>query len=164
MAAGQSVVPSARTDATSGAAHRNPDSLRLLVYSDDANTRRRVVLAVGTTVGADLPALQITEVATAWAVRDRIKRGEADVLVLDGEAAGSGGLGLCRTIKEEVYQAPPVLVILGRPQDSWLAAWSHADGVAMHPIEPVAMAEAVATFLREAGFGAATPDSSLAPS
>ena len=115
-------------------------------------------------MGTDLPTLQTSEAATAWAVRDQIDHGQVDALVLDGEAAQTGGLGLCRTIKEEVYQAPPVLVILGRPQDSWLAAWSQADAVAMHPIEPVAMAEAVATFLRDAGFGAPAPDTALAPS
>ena len=43
--------------------------------------------------------------------------------VLDGEAVPAGGLGLARQVKDEIYGCPPVLVLIGRPQDSWLAAW-----------------------------------------
>jgi DNA-binding response OmpR family regulator len=76
-------------------------------------------------------------------------KGAVDVCVLDGEAAPAGGLGLCRQLKDEIYQCPPVLVLLGRPQDGWLATWSRADAVVSHPLDPVLVADAVASLMRQ---------------
>jgi hypothetical protein len=51
-------------------------------------------------------------------------------------------------MKDEVYQAPPALVLVGRPQDNWLATWSRADGAVSHPLDPIELAEAVLRLLR----------------
>lgn len=123
-------------------------TLTVLVHSDDPTTRERVRMALGRRVAPDLPRLEIVEAATQWAVLTKVRAGGIDLVILDGEAGQSGGLGICRTIKEEVAFAPPILVVLGRPQDDWLAAWSRADGVGMHPIDPVAFAAAVERLLR----------------
>ena len=69
-------------------------------------------------------------------------------LLLDGEAVPAGGLGLARQLKDEIYGCPPLLVLIGRPQDSWLAAWSRADAAISRPVDPVALAEAAAALLR----------------
>jgi DNA-binding response OmpR family regulator len=71
------------------------------------------------------------------------------VCVLDGEAVPAGGMGVCRQIKDEVFNCPPVLVVIGRAQDAWLASWSRADAAVPHPIDPVAFAEALAGLLRQ---------------
>ena len=71
-----------------------------------------------------------------------------DVVVLDGEAAPAGGLGLCRQLKNEIFRCPPILVLTGRPQDGWLAGWSLADDAVPHPLDPIAVAEAVAELAR----------------
>jgi len=126
------------------------ETLTVLVYSDDATTRGAVRLALGVRPAVDLPALEYVECATEWAVMDRLRRGGIDLAVLDGEAVPAGGLGVCRTVKEEIFSAPPVLVLLGRPQDEWLAAWSGADGVTHHPLDPIATAAAAAQLLRAA--------------
>jgi hypothetical protein len=68
--------------------------------------------------------------------------------VLDGEAAPSGGMGIAMKMKREVFGAPPVLLLTGRPQDAWLATWSQAEAVVPHPIDPVVLAETAATVLR----------------
>jgi DNA-binding response OmpR family regulator len=73
-----------------------------------------------------------------------VESGAFDLLVLDGEAAPVGGLGLCRQLKNEIFECPPVLVLLGRPQDGWLATWSLADMAVPHPLDPIALAAAVA--------------------
>ena len=73
---------------------------------------------------------------------------EQIVLVLDGEAVPAGGMGVCKQLKDEIYRCPPVLVLLGRPQDAWLATWSRADAVVPHPLDPVAVVEAVAELAR----------------
>jgi DNA-binding response OmpR family regulator len=124
------------------------ETLTVLVYSDDASTRDAVRLALGRRPAADLPALEYVECATEWAANERLRQGGVDLAILDGEAAPAGGLGLCRTVKAEIFSAPPILVLLGRPQDGWLAAWSGADGVAHHPLDPVATAAAAAQLLR----------------
>ena len=67
------------------------------------------------------------ERAATGAVVSAMDAGGVDVAVLDGEASPHGGLGLCRQLKNEIYQCPPVLLLIGRVQDSWLAAWSQAD-------------------------------------
>jgi DNA-binding response OmpR family regulator len=127
------------------------ETLTVLVYSDDATTREAVRLALGRRPAADLPALEYVECATEWAVLDRLRRGGVALAVLDGEAVPAGGLGVCRTVKEEIFDGPPVLVLLGRPQDEWLAAWSRADGVTHHPLDPMATAAAATRLLRTVG-------------
>ena len=58
-------------------------------------------------------------------------------------------MGICRQLKDEIYNCPPVLVLVGRPQDGWLATWSRADAVVSHPLDPIAVAKAVADLLRQ---------------
>ena len=55
---------------------------------------------------------------------------------------------LARQLKDEVYGCPPVLVLIGRPQDSWLAAWSRADAAIAAPVDPAALAETAVALLR----------------
>lgn len=132
-------------DESAGAA---PASLRVLLYSSDATTREAVRLAVGRRVARDLPAVEWVEVATAEVVVSTVDAGGLDLLVLDGEAAKNGGMGLCRQLKDEIYRCPPVLLLIGRPQDAWLASWSRADAVVARPLDPIAVQEAVAGLLR----------------
>jgi DNA-binding response OmpR family regulator len=120
----------------------------VLVYSDDANTREQVRLAVGRRPAPDAPQVEFLECATLPAVLTALGEGGIDVCVLDGEAVPAGGMGVCRQIKDEIFQCPPVLLLIGRPQDAWLATWSRADAVVTHPVDPMALAEALAGLLR----------------
>jgi DNA-binding response OmpR family regulator len=120
----------------------------VLVYSDDATTREQVRLAVGRRPAADLPPVQYLECATLPAVITELEKGGIDALVLDGEANPAGGLGVCRQVKDEIYNCPPVLVLIGRPQDAWLATWSRAEAAVPHPIDPIQLAEAVIGLMR----------------
>lgn len=124
-------------------------TMTVLVYSDDATTRERVRLAVGRRPAPDLPRVTWVECATHPAVLAAVDGGGVDVCVLDGEAVPAGGMGLCRQLKDEVYQCPPVLVLTGRVADNWLAAWSRADAAVAHPLDPAAVAHAVAELMRQ---------------
>lgn len=135
------------TDATAAAADRAP--LKVLVYSDDRTTRRDVIRALGTRPAADLPAIEVVECATEPAVIATIDAGGLDLLILDGEAVPAGGMGIARQVKDEIYGCPPVLVLIARPQDAWLATWSRADGVAAHPVNAIELPKAAAALLRE---------------
>ena len=122
--------------------------LQVLVYSDDANTRRQVMLALGRRVHPDLPELAYVEVATEPVVLQQMDSGAMDLVILDGEAVPVGGLGIAKQLKEEIYRCPPVVVLTGRPQDAWLATWSRAEAAVPHPLDPVQLAETVAQVLR----------------
>jgi DNA-binding response OmpR family regulator len=132
----------------SGSVHDDTATVTVLVYSDDVTTRERIRLALGRRPAADLPRVEVIECATGHAVIESVDRGGIDLLILDGEAAPTGGMGICRQLKNEIYECPPVLLIIGRKDDAWLAAWSRADGVVSHPIDGVTLAPVAADLLR----------------
>jgi DNA-binding response OmpR family regulator len=133
------------TDGTSAASSGSTvHRISVLLYSDDRTTRDAVRVNVGRRPARDVEVTSWRECATAPAVIEAVENGSFDVLVLDGEAAPVGGLGLCRQLKSEIFRCPPVLVLTGRPQDGWLATWSLADLAVPHPLDPIALASAVA--------------------
>ena len=129
--------------------------MKVVVYSHDADTRARIRLAIGSRPAPDVPEAEVTEVATHAALIRLLDAGGADVMVLDGEAQPAGGMGVCRQAKDEIYNCPPVLLIIGRPDDGWLATWSLADAVVSHPIDPAALAHALAGLMRQRAAGTA---------
>lgn len=124
-----------------------PDPLVVLLYASDRTVRENIRLTLGRKLAADLPAIQVLEVATQPAVITAMDAGGIDLAILDGEAV-PGGMGLCRQLKDEVFNCPPVLVLIGRPDDAWLATWSRADGAVSHPVDPIRLPEAAAALLR----------------
>ena len=122
---------SAQEPATDGI-HR----VSVLLYSDDVTTRDAVRAAAGRRPARDVEIVRWHECATAEAVVEAMDAGGHDVVILDGEAAPLGGLGLCRQLKNEIFQCPPILVLTGRPQDGWLAGWSLADDSVLAPPRP----------------------------
>jgi DNA-binding response OmpR family regulator len=119
----------------------------VLLYATDRAIREHVRLSLGRKVASDLPEVRVLEVATQPAVVKTMDQGGIDLAILDGEAV-PGGMGLCRQLKDEVVDCPPVLVLTGRVDDAWLATWSRADGVLPHPIDPMRLPGVVAGLLR----------------
>ena len=128
-------------------------TMTVLVYSDDVDTREQVRLAIGRRPAADVPRVAILDCATEPAVIRALDAGEVDVCVLDGEAVPVGGMGICRQVKDEIFQCPPVLLLTGRRDDAWLAAWSRADASVPYPLDPLAVANAVAELMRRRAAG-----------
>ncbi|NGN91542.1 hypothetical protein G5C66_02150 [Nocardioides sp. KC13] len=135
------------TDTTS-----NP--LKILVYSDDVDVRKQVILALGRRPHPSLPEVEYVEVATEPAVRAQLDAGGLALAVLDGETAPAGGLGIAKAVKDEVRDAPPIVVLIGRPQDAWLATWSRAEATVAHPLDPFELARTVVGLLRPVNVGA----------
>ena len=121
------------------------DAMTLLLYSDDARTRSSVKLAVGRRPAADVPRVTWVECATEPAVITRVEGGRADPL--DGRPP-AGGMGICRQLKDEIFHCPPVIVLIGRQDDRWLATWSRADAVIAYPLDPIRVAASVAEMMR----------------
>ncbi|MPV38584.1 response regulator transcription factor [Georgenia subflava] len=124
------------------------ETVDLLIYSDDVDTRRAVMAAVGRRPGKGLPLVRWTESATHAGVVKKVEEGDFALLVLDGETGKVGGMAVSRQLKNEIYNCPPVLILTARPQDAWLAVWADADAVVQAPLDPVALQEAVAALLR----------------
>ncbi|TJZ78562.1 hypothetical protein FCG67_11095 [Rhodococcus oryzae] len=127
-----------------------PVVLRVLVYSDNANTRAQVISAIGTRPDPELPKLEYVEVATGPVVIWHLDAGGIDLAVLDGEATPVGGMGIAKQLKDEIRDCPPIVVLTGRPDDAWLANWSRAEASVPRPIDPIRLADAVVTLLRAA--------------
>lgn len=118
---------------------------RILLYSDDRNVREKVRFAVGSTIEGR--EVEWFETATHAATIDALDAGSFDLVILDGEAAKVGGMGIARQMKHELFTVPPILLLVGRPGDAWLATWSEADGAVAHPLDPFAVREAVSELL-----------------
>lgn len=131
---------------TTGSPAAEPQ-LTILLYASDRATRDSIRLCLGRTIASDLPSIRVLEVATQPAVLTALDGGGIDLAVLDGEAV-PGGMGMCRQIKDEVFPAPPILVLTARRDDAWLATWSGADSVVPHPVDPIRLPTAVADLLR----------------
>jgi len=129
-------------------AEPNEPTMTLLVYSDDVDTRARVKLAIGRRPAADVARVEWLECATGAAVISALDKGGIDVAILDGEAAPTGGMGIARQAKDEIYRCPPIVVLTGRVEDAWLAAWSRAEAAVPHPLDPIVLARAVADLMR----------------
>lgn len=118
---------------------------RILLYSDDRTVREQVRLVLGRKLaGRDL---DIFDVATHQAVIKAMDTTSFDLLILDGEAVPYGGMGLCHQLKSEIADCPPVLLLVARVADAWLATWSAADAITAYPVDPVRLPDDVAGLL-----------------
>ncbi len=123
--------------------------VKVLVYSDDRMVRDQVRLALGSRVAADLPQIEVFEVATQAAVLRTLDAGtDYALLILDGNAQPSGGFGVAHQIKEEYADSAPVLLLVSREADAWLASWSRAEAVVGFPVDPVTLPTQVAALIR----------------
>jgi DNA-binding response OmpR family regulator len=139
---------SPETDVSTGGGRPGHPEARILLYSDDRDVRKSVRVAVGDRVrGRDISWM---ETATHPAVVSAVEKGGFDLLILDGEAAKAGGMGISRQLKHEIKHCPPVLLLVGRRDDAWLATWSEADRMVVHPIEPFETRAAVDSFFEPA--------------
>lgn len=120
----------------------------VLVFSHRAEVREAIVTAIGRRPAPDIGRVRFVEAGTVAEVIAEVDAGAADLVVLDGEAQPTGGMGVSRQLKNEIAACPPVVVTVKRKDDRWLATWSQADAVLVHPLDPLAAAETVAEVLR----------------
>ena len=120
----------------------------VLVFSHRAEVREAIITAIGRRPAPDVGRVRFVEAGTVAEVITEADAGTADLVVLDGEAQPTGGMGVSRQLKNELTQCPPVVVTVRRKDDRWLATWSRADAVLVHPLDPITAAETVAEVLR----------------
>ncbi|RZS38889.1 CheY-like chemotaxis protein [Herbihabitans rhizosphaerae] len=122
--------------------------LKILVFSHRPQVRETIITAVGRRPAADIGRVTYVEAGTVAEVLMEADSGEIDLAILDGEAQPTGGIGLARQLRHEIDECPPIVVAVRRKDDRWLATWSQADAVLVHPLDPLTAAETVADVLR----------------
>jgi DNA-binding NarL/FixJ family response regulator len=118
----------------------------VLLYSDDPQVRERMRMAIGTRPRPELE-VEFVDASTYDECIKLIDDYEIHLVVLDGEAAPAGGLGIARQLKDELTASPPTCVVIARSADRWLAAYAKVDATLLHPLDPVTTAAAVADLL-----------------
>ncbi|HZG90209.1 MAG TPA: hypothetical protein VEZ42_08345 [Pseudonocardia sp.] len=126
------------------------ETLTVLVFSHRPDVREAIMIAIGRRPAPDLGRVRFLEAGGVAEVLAAADAGEVDLAVLDGEAQPTGGMGLSRQLKNEIDDCPPIVVTARRRDDRWLATWSQADAVLVHPLDPLTAAETVADVLRRA--------------
>jgi DNA-binding response OmpR family regulator len=129
------------------------DKYSVLLYSDDLAVRDRIRQAIGPRPAADL-AIEFVDASTWEECRRLLDDYEIDLMILDGEAAPAGGLGIARQIKDEYADPPPTCVVIARAADRWLAAFAQVDATLTYPLDPVTTGQTIAGMLRARRNGA----------
>jgi DNA-binding response OmpR family regulator len=123
--------------------------VRTIVVASDAPSVRADVVAV---VGE--PGTEIIEVDSGQAVAPAVDEHEPDLVVVDLQMGSMGGMAVCLELRlEESYgNLPhvPVLMLLDRRPDVFLAKRSGAEGWIVKPLDPIRLRKAT-TALTDGG-------------
>lgn len=132
----------------------------VLLYSDDPEVRERMRLAIGQEPAADL-SVRFVEASSYDQVIRQLDEARVDLMVLDGEATPTGGIGIARQLRDEYADAPPTCMVIARAADRWLAAFARVDATLTHPLDPMTTGQTIVKLLRDhAAFSAAESASS----
>ncbi len=126
------------------------NTVNVLVYSGSSDTRREVIEGVGRKPAKDLPTLNWVETATSWGALDAFATTDPSLLVLDAETTKDGGMSVARHIQDRFDDVPPIVILIARPQDSWLADWAGATAIISAPFDPLDLQDTVSRALRSA--------------
>ncbi|RUP04969.1 MAG: response regulator transcription factor [Mycobacterium sp.] len=111
-------------------------TVRALVYSEDSSLRRHLIESLSDT---DFLAF----VSCQSALLAQVLTGGVDLVILDGDATPAGGVDVARQLKDRVADCPPILLVVARAADAWLALMSKADATVGPGRRPLALAAAV---------------------
>ena len=126
-----------------------PDQVTVLVYSNRPEVRAQIRTAVGRRPAPDTGRIDWIECSTNAQVVEQLDlRAASTSRSSTARRSPPAAWGLARQFKFEIDDCPPIVVLIARRQDGWLASWSLADAVINTPIEPVESAAVVADQLR----------------
>jgi DNA-binding response OmpR family regulator len=135
--------------------HTAGSTPRIVLYSDDVDFREEIRLGVGPRLATGR-TVEWVEVATGDALVEIAHTQDVDLFILDAEAAKVGGMGLARQLKDEIDDCAPVIVVIARQVDAWLASWSNAEQVLVRPLDPMALHAAVTRLVDPEALSAST--------
>ncbi len=123
------------------------NTVDVLLFSDDIDTRKAVIDGIGLRPSKDSPSVNWVECATRFGVLEAMKDHEFAALVLDGNAQKEGGMAIAREVEGAYSTVPPIVMITARQQDDWLASWAGAAATVPEPIDPITLQETLSTAL-----------------
>lgn len=116
--------------------------MRVLLVSTNPRLSMEVTTAL---VGErDVDVLEVR--TPARAIQQLEDEGDFDLVIADADTAPTGGFALTREIKaraEMGQDMPPVILLIAREVDKFLAKWSRADAYILKPPDPFDLAEVV---------------------
>jgi DNA-binding response OmpR family regulator len=117
----------------------------ILVASDAPSVRAEVAAVAAT------PELTIREARSGPEVMREVARSLPDLVVVDLQMGNMGGMAVCLELRlEESYgnlEHVPVLMLLDRRPDVFLARRAGAEGWVIKPLDPIRLRRAVAALL-----------------
>ncbi|MDQ1681783.1 MAG: hypothetical protein QOC60_852 [Frankiaceae bacterium] len=119
----------------------------VVLFSEDDAVREQVLFALGRHPAKDVELVYIEATTGDEAVK-AIEDHYVDLAIFDGEAQPTGGAGLARQLKFELNDCPPIIVLIRRAVDEWIARWSLAEGTLLLPLDPLTTGRTVVDLLR----------------
>ena len=117
----------------------------VLVVSDSSNVREAVVAALPDT------GITVRELNHGAEVVAAVKAKKPDLIVLDQQIGRMGGMATCLDLHLEAgadrLPNVPVLMLLDRRADVFLARRSDAEGWVVKPLDPMRLTRAIAALL-----------------
>ena len=122
--------------------------IKVLLVASDQRVRERLRLALERleVTGEEVEFLEVADGNDAVAVAEAR---HPDLVVVEVGVTPYGAFGVARDVKASPEVACPVIVVLERPQDEWLARWSGADALVNRPIDPFALAQVARRLVEE---------------
>ena len=126
--------------------------MRVLLVSPEANARDLLRIAVGSIerrLGERVSFLEASdgELGARAGLRER-----PDAVVADEIASRAGAFSMARDLRgaPDPYLGP-IVFILERKHDAWLARWSGADAWFVRPVDPFALADRLVELIHSPG-------------
>jgi DNA-binding response OmpR family regulator len=123
--------------------------VRVLLVSPDANARDLMRVAVGSIerrLGEPVAFLDAEngEQGARVGLRER-----PDAVVADEIASRAGAFALAKDLRgaQDPYRGP-IVIVLERKHDAWLARWSGADAWFVRPVDPFQLADRLVELIR----------------
>jgi DNA-binding response OmpR family regulator len=122
--------------------------IKVLLVASDERVRDRLKLALERLEvnGEEIDFIEVSDGNAAVAVAEAR---HPDLVVVEVGVTPYGAFGITRDIKASPETACPVIIVLERPQDEWLARWSGADALVNRPIDPFALADVARRLIEE---------------
>ena len=122
-----------------------PRMPEVIVVSDSPTVRETVIAAIPD------PAITVRELTEGAQVRPAVHASKPDLVIVDSQIGRMGGMATCLDLHLEhgAGRLPhvPVLMLLDRRADVFLARRASAEGWAVKPIDPFRLARAITALL-----------------
>ncbi len=122
--------------------------IKVLLVASEQRVRERLRLALERleATGDDVQFVEASDGNDAMVLAEAQR---PDLAVVEVGATPYGAFGITRDLKALPETACPVIVVLERPQDDWLARWSGADALVNRPVDPFALAQVAGRLVEE---------------